>query len=57
VSGRKELKLCIDVARTIALLEAVCECIHRFVAVFAVPPCCTALTSIALPSALDWTTQ
>ena len=49
VSAKKnEFKLCIDSATDVARLGALCFCIQRFVAVFSVPPRCTALTSIAL---------
>lgn len=52
---KKELKLCVDSATDVARLGALCACIQRFVAVFAVPPRCTALTSIALH--LHWIGQ
>jgi hypothetical protein len=50
---KKEFRLCVDSATDVARLGALCFCIQRFVAVFAVPPRCTALTSIALH--LHWT--
>lgn len=52
---KKEFKLCVDSATDVARLGVLCFCIQRFVAVFAVPPRCTAIYVNCTASALDWT--